>query len=79
MAEHKVGRAITVGNHAGLDNSMGNGGRNGTGEVGSMVGAGVGNDNGTELKGGGGIVCGLEIGTGIFVGDGVGAVGGVWL
>ena len=75
LAGRGNGRATPVGNHVWLHNGEGGGGGDGTGEVGIIVGAGEGKNNGIELDGGDGIVGKREISTGIFAGGKVGAEG----
>ena len=79
LAGCRDGRATPVGNYMWLHNGKGGGSRDGTGEVGSIVGAGVGNDKGIELDGRDGIVSLLEISMGISACVDVGALGSGWL
>ena len=58
---------------------MGNDCGDGTGEVCSFVGAGVGIDDGFQLCDGDGRVGGLIFGQGIFINIGLGAEDGMWL
>ena len=79
LARRRAGRVLTVDDRNRLGKGMGDGGRDRTGEFGSIVGPRVEDENSIELDDGDNIDGGLNAGIGIFDSVEVRVVGGVWL